>query len=1409
MEIAKLNNYNTSKENAFEGLCTQLFRAWLARKHQSDLTYFSVVNGAGGDGGVEAYARLQNGAIIGLQSKFFTAAFASAQIRQIEKSIRMAKRVRPDLRHYIICLPRKKFSERIGKNGKVSQINEEAKVLKLAAKINTDYAELALLFWFEDQLLSELTENGNEGIRRFWFEKEQISMDILATRFALAKKGWLKERYVPDLHATGRIAEEINQMLLSESYAKKQIEKVEEIRLEIAETIQALDAFDQHNRYFPELKDELQAIGRHLVDQDKCFENFSTRLKQQMFDNQFHTPQDHDLWSTVIKLRALPQVNMLRNVLPKLINGLERMHRIYFLQYWESLKKSLKPHNCVVLGAVGTGKTHALAHYVDQSLEAQKPALIIRAKTTPSSSWGAILRHTLDACLDWSDLEIMNGLETLVYTRVANCAHNDDAPTDANLLKKVLICVDGIDEADNWAGWRERLEECEEWLVKFPQIRFVFTARSYPPQNMDPCGLSDCGDTLTRIDLLGHGDTPLHDLVPEYLKTYNIKGPQFWLRNAFKNALALRLFCEQHKHQDVSGLSQDPVNFTLDRLLDNKVERLENELLEKIPGRFSLADQIIRKTLLSLAEVFRKNIQIEREHLRQLIISALDKLVNPAEAGTVLDLINDHGFLVYKHEERRGLAPIQRNYSVGIQSYMEYLLAYSHAQVIAKDDSLSLPDELSTTDMENVRLLTAVMLFNQHEKLIGQSDLWVKELSPLEIKRLQFRVFNQSPDQKLADRLPQLRDEFSRSTPHERDLMISELILPNLYRNKLNLAVEIVHQTLIGFANTYMRDLFWSGPDDHNLDESSILSSYLEYEQLTFLDAFDGRPLIMAWSLSSIDKSYRAKCRSELTDWAAGDIPGFIKLLELVFFCGDPQIQEDLSTVMLGLAAKFNQQKPDLRLLADWIFKFIFPATKVALINNTVVRYGCNVYIERLYQLGLCSLQELQLAQPPYNPDSDLLELDFTTHPQDSQRDGRFPIQDDLGWYLIKEAYEDFLAYDHGGLDAIGKVFMQPYIDKYQREINQHQFAVAAAIQVFKDLGWTRNTGSARDGGSQFATFEEKYTRLAVHLIQGFLADRLPSKEKSRLTEDYRNLFHLPNPLEFGVGANYLYYIRQRDRWILPEDFAESMTTAEKASQADIEKWAVNEFVPEFEKWLALDNLQLHGEFPVEDKWTTLHFSGHFPEPAGVGRAGLTFNCAFLSIDDFDDFLTFINDPEIDYGPHSIRPDEISARINQGIHQSLVDVIWMKSFQEDHTKRWITNQHSQGFQVTPAITELHESDSKILFIPAQILRDYFRIVSTDTRGFFNTDEELKFLTYRHWENTYTEQNITLVDHKAFQKFLVEKKLVPIWLAEHFRSTLTDSRKKNRDDHFQHCRKWFVWKVGEDYRSKMYHNDYFC
>ena len=107
MNWTKFQTYGIAPDKAFEVLCNQLFENWCKEEYMSNIASIRVVNEDPPSrlglrrsrrwprprpGGVESYAILKDGSIVGLQAKWFPTSMTSNQISQIKNSIKTAKK---------------------------------------------------------------------------------------------------------------------------------------------------------------------------------------------------------------------------------------------------------------------------------------------------------------------------------------------------------------------------------------------------------------------------------------------------------------------------------------------------------------------------------------------------------------------------------------------------------------------------------------------------------------------------------------------------------------------------------------------------------------------------------------------------------------------------------------------------------------------------------------------------------------------------------------------------------------------------------------------------------------------------------------------------------------------------------------------------------------------------------------------------------------------------------------------------------------------------------------------------------------------------------------------------------------------------------------------------------------------
>ena len=144
MDWTKFNNHGESSNHAFEVMCNMLFECWMKKEYKDNISHFAFVNGSGGDGGVEAYGLLTSGDVIGVQSKWFPQKMEASQFTQFENSFYTGIKVRPELKRYIVCVPRDLPSKRMVKNIQVAKDTEEAIWIILWDKINKENTEVVI-----------------------------------------------------------------------------------------------------------------------------------------------------------------------------------------------------------------------------------------------------------------------------------------------------------------------------------------------------------------------------------------------------------------------------------------------------------------------------------------------------------------------------------------------------------------------------------------------------------------------------------------------------------------------------------------------------------------------------------------------------------------------------------------------------------------------------------------------------------------------------------------------------------------------------------------------------------------------------------------------------------------------------------------------------------------------------------------------------------------------------------------------------------------------------------------------------------------------------------------------------------------------------------------------------------------
>lgn len=1431
MNFNNLNTYNDSANRAFEALCNQLFERWLRIEYKGQIEYFTTVNGAGGDGGVEAYSILKNGDIIGIQAKWFRTSLQDDQISQIRSSIKMARKVRSGIKRYIVCLPRDFQSLKIGKGKKLIENTEEKRINDLIEEIDSDYPDLDLEFWNEDRIRQELQNPGNEGIARFWFEREELSQDALLTRFLLAKSGWLRERYIPDLHAMGVIHSIFEKLIYSSQYRTQLIQDIKNAIGKLQSKIDEITEFNKLAGSTTSFHEDLLTFQNYLLTQLETLRTYTQFIKKGI-DGAINSPttpiQIEPLITSIVESKL---INTLKNVQPRLISALEEIADWNIIKAVTELGKELDPHNAVIIGKPGTGKTHGVAREVEIRLNGHFPALIIQAKTTPCSSWSEILRHTTGGLNNWSDIEIFSGLEALAVRKdLCRATEKDPSMPVENEPTRVLICIDGIDESLDISSWRTRIDETHHLINSYPRLRFIFTSRSYPPYNENPCDLH-FDEVNRKHQLPTKGDYPIDKLVPIYLEEYKIYYENVpWILNAFESAFSLKLFCETYKGQDLSNLSKT-LTISVTSLIKAKFDRLEIEFIDRFQPAWSATDQIFNKILHIIAEAFQIHDPIEHDEFSDFLVYELKGLLDRKLASHLLDVFIDHGILLKNVVLGDDLlSPSTIHYSLTFQAYYDYFIAIKAATNIGKSGSKSLPDFVNDKTDKNTLLTIAIILLNDYNILIGENDYWVDDLQPNILFQLKYQVLNTASDSVLNQYTNLIREEFLLST-EKRNFILSNLILPNLYRAEVQLAVECVHNLLINFANTYERDIAWSGPAKYNNGDQKNIGHILSQIHLKPTDQYDALPLIFAWSLSGVNNTYREYCRAELTKWALHNIDGFIKLLDLLFHCGDPQIQEDLSCIMLGLASLLDKPQKGIAQLAEWVSINIFQDDKIIQIKNVVVRFGARSVITRAKFLSECTEANYKASKPPYKTDGGLLNLDFSGEVQHDG--GRSPIVHDLAWYVINKSFNGFLDYDHGSGKSLteGDQLLKLYEDKYESSIGAYGFAMSAAIAYIKQLGWNAQsppgmTEATHGGKSKLATFEEKYTWLAVHEIKGYLADLLPYKDYNQTyyrIQDYNLIIDVLNPAE-GLSIDITDTVDATDAtkvisddWYVPVNLSPVLEFQKNTIQQDVESWVNRKEQPDFKKWINTANLPFLDTNKASSEWVSLYMYTELLDPTEMGTTILEIVCGLLPEEHFDscmdemiDTLTRVKKSFL-FSTFTHLDSSLFSHPQSDVYTSVRSNLWMKDAKEDSSVIDLDDLIGYPAEIIKTVAKATENSvegEKSYKFPSKFIRELIGITTGNQTQFLNDARELLAFSNVKKNDLDEHQEFVVVDEEYLKNALIEKQVKPFWIAFQYQSTSLGFKNKFKNISAQNCRFWLVWQENDQLKSHLFHDGYF-
>lgn len=1212
MDWTKFSNHGESNNHAFEVMCNLLFENWCNEEYEGRISQFSFVNGAGGDGGVEAFCVLDSGEIIGIQSKWFPDKLESTQITQIKKSLETAMQVRPEIVTYIVCIPRDMSSLKMGRGKKPVSNTEASRWSSFVDGAKTSYPDTEVILWDETRIQERLTRPNSAGIYKYWFENTLVFDNQINTSYKKAINSWAKAKYIPEVYSFGEIhnrlefflgtvklaerrhkavVEFINRLsTLKRSYTdllklgipekeKSLQDKIEKDIVTIVKRVEELNKVDQSIRYGTSFTFDTSNIGLECTSND---------FKE--------SPLHHGKYF---------HFNETEKLLENIVDDFYSLLRILDVT---------TDNRLIILGNQGTGKTAGIVAEASKMLEENShlPILVHAKDFSEGDTWLDILVSTIGLSNTWDERSLLSALQTSAML------HNK-TEGDFRIEAKCVICVDGLDEANSWQYWKNKIDEVVAYKQDYPRIKFVFLSRPYV---FDKIYELDYSNRFTRIQ--PSGDVSVNSICDKYFSVYKINiGKNYWIKKLLRTPDSVRLFCDIYRGRTIDYLPQN--NLVITNLYRKKIDELDSKFCGKREHIISAG--FLKTALHEICDLFLNREAITYSTISENVSEEIKSLLNE-----VLRYLKDEGFLyTYVKQDGEYAAP-ETLYSWGSQPALDYLLAL---KLYTKMNS---GEEISVEYTNGIYQMLSLIAIEEGQRLIFEyQNVKIEENEAFDLVCYALSNCSISVAGKYRDYVKKLL----AISPAVFREVVNQVVIPVSDIDNHPLGAGLLDEFLRGFDTPAKRDIWWSIPAYlRENDNASWWRVYTEIDfgliQLKPDDKYNSKPLILAWSLTSVNNELRQESRLKLVEWGIGNPQEYWKLFCTCHNSSDIQMVEDLFAITYGVA--LDQFVTDAYLVnaSKWIIDNVFSEEGLVKYLDSAIRYYASGIVKIAISKGLYNRKMLELVCPPYHRYTVPI-LPLNEEALDAKRMYGFSaIEYDLARYVLCDRFDCFFRKDLQNKKYNTKT--QKFIDKYvaTHEIPNFSvdgFIISCAYKFLLDQGWTqkefwtyedkenygvdvvihRTYHPATHGTmSRIMTIAEKNVWLAKHIIEAVLSDEVPYCGDFRTYEfisDYSQLENLINP--------YQDYVNHKNRDIHYDWFNIELLANpdfDDMIQEKISEWIQDDYLPDFKKWLA----------PVDNKIILSTFTNVENNLSGVDEA-IWISSGMCTAGSFNRFLALLD----------------------------------------------------------------------------------------------------------------------------------------------------------------------------------------
>ena len=519
IDFSKINAFDAGQRESFEELICVLARR---SKPNGALEYLRI-EGSGGDGGLEALWIFEDGTKTAYQAKYFLS-LSNKSWTQLDKSVKRAIEVHPELTKYIVALPCNLTFKRQFLGLRTSGWEK----WKNRVENWSDYAKdkglhIEFQLWTATDLTEQLLRDENIGLYQHWWGARVLNKAWF-TRHVKAATTTLDDRYNPQEHVETTVESMFDCIVRGPLISQRIKDCFAELR---SVSILDLEHMGRDHTHYAkvtkeviELKDEVSSL-------------------QSVFSNEFSMEWNTRILEDSLK-KLLDNINELRRILyssdeysdnkqteKRMAVDMTIRKLIFTCEKLEYLlaDKGLTAERtrcAIVHGPAGAGKSHLLGHIADQRVASGLPTILLLGQSFSNKE----LWHQIAFALQLpgqSSTELLGAINAAAERKGV----------------RALFLIDAINEGAGAQYWREHIPDFINSVKPFSNISVVISCREEYLKFAIP------GSVLSTFPIFHVGGFLTHkemeDAAIKYLDAKGIARPNTpWLSVEFRNPLFLK-----------------------------------------------------------------------------------------------------------------------------------------------------------------------------------------------------------------------------------------------------------------------------------------------------------------------------------------------------------------------------------------------------------------------------------------------------------------------------------------------------------------------------------------------------------------------------------------------------------------------------------------------------------------------------------------------------------------------------------------------------------------------------------------------------------------------------------------------------------------------------------------------------